>query len=92
MKICAGVFYGAEIKRVVIPSAVREIESLGFCYCANLEEVVCQSVEVPVIDTSNCSAFLGIPTTCILKVPAGCKSKYANSDWNNYFSVIMEIE
>ena len=92
VKICAGVFYGAEIKRVVIPSAVREIESLGFCYCANLEEVVCQSVEVPVIDTSNCSAFLGIPTTCILKVPAGCKSKYANSDWNNYFSVIMEIE
>ena len=81
-------YYYYNLKSVIIPAGVEYIESGAFMACQNLSNVICCATEPPVLEND---VFSGIPASSVLKVPAGSVTKYADSDWNGYFSTIEEI-
>ena len=73
---------------VTIGASIRNIKSSAFYGCTNLKTITCLAKEPPTLDGKDI-----FPTTATLLVPQGCKDKYINSDWNNYFNGrIKEME
>ena len=73
---------------ITIPSNVEYIDFGAFTNCTNLTTITCRAQKPPTLEGEDI-----FPTTATLLVPQGCKGKYINSDWNNYFDGrIKEIE
>ena len=74
------------LKQVIIPSSVTTIGTLAF-YRAPLEFVYVLSTTPPTL--SGQTAFMDVPSSCILYIPKGCKDAYESSDWVYYFTILV---
>lgn len=59
---------------ITIPSAVATIEASAFGYCKALESIHFLSTTPPTV--ANANAWSGLPTTCVIHVPAGTLADY----------------
>jgi hypothetical protein len=76
--------YGAlqkckKLKTVTIGSNCKTIDAWAFGYCESLTEIICMSKIAPTILYD--SAFRGISTTGILKIPTG-------SDYSSWLELL----
>ena len=82
---------------IVIPSSITNIVNCAFDGCNNIKTVTCLATEPPkftlFLEIFRIESVFPYPNDITLLVPKGCKDKYINSDWNNYFNGrIKEME
>ena len=82
-----GAFYGSAIRSVIIPKTVRSIDDRAFADCQQLQTVKSYIIEPK--DESD--AFLNIPSSATLYVPAGTKALYESLGGWNKFATIVEM-
>ena len=89
--IKTGTFTGcSKLTTITIPKNVIKIGDMAFHNCPNLITITCLAQEPPTLDGKDIFPY---PNDITLLVPKGCKDKYINSDWNNYFNGrIKEME
>lgn len=68
---------------VVIPANVMLIDEYAFSQCINLNSIVCEGEEPPLVVDN---AFLGVPKdNFTVEVPKGCVEKYRNArGWSDF--------
>lgn len=76
------------LKFVTIPNSVVSIGELAFEHCFELKEVTSLN---PIPPECGGYCFEDVPTTCVLKVPAGSKELYAEAEGWSQFINIVEI-
>ena len=81
-------FDGSAIRSVIIPKSVRGIEDGAFADCQQLQTVKSYIIE----PKDESSAFLNIPSSATLYVPAGTKALYESLGGWNLFTNIVEME
>ena len=73
---------------VVIPANVMLIDEYAFSQCVNLNSIVCEGEEPPLVVDN---AFLGVPKdNFTVEVPKGCVEKYRNARGWSEFKRIAE--
>ena len=82
---------------IVIPSSITNIVNSAFDGCNNIKTITCLAKEPPTIilflEIFRIESVFPYPNDITLLVPKGCKDKYINSDWSNYFNGrIKEME
>ncbi len=76
------------ITGIVIPEGVDIIDEIAFENCYNINSIVCQDEEPPVIRNN---AFLGVPKdNFTVEVPKGCVEKYREAEGWKEFKRIAE--
>ena len=76
------------LTRLTLSSSLKTIGDAVFAGCSNLSEIIAERTTAPTIQSST---FTGVDkSTCVVYVPAGCRSAYANSSYWNAFSNIKE--
>ena len=71
---------------LTLGSSVSTIGDRAFQYMYSLANVICRAETPPTLGEN---VFQGV-SGATLTVPQGCYNAYYNSDWRNYFPVIME--
>ena len=68
---------------IVIPASVMLINEYAFSQCINLNSIVCEGEEPPLVADN---AFLGVPKdNFTIEVPKGCVEKYRNArGWGDF--------
>ena len=68
---------------LVIPEGVVMIDNLAFAECVNLNSIICEGEEPPLVADN---AFLGVPKdNFTVEVPKGCVEKYRNArGWSDF--------
>ena len=82
-----GAFDRSKVRSVTIPSTVRSIDDRAFADCLLLQTVTSYIMEPK--DESD--AFLNIPSSATLYVPAGTKALYESLGGWNKFATIVEM-
>ena len=75
------------LSSLTIPSTVTTIEAQALMYCAGLCKLRFKSTTPPTV--ANANAFTGIPTDCIVEVPAASLEAYQNA--TNYSSIAAQM-
>jgi len=82
-KNCSG------IRSLTLPSSLKTIENEAFSGCTSLAEIIAKRTTPPTIVSTT---FEGVDkTACMVYVPEGCKSTYANATNWKVFSSIVEL-
>lgn len=72
-----------ELTGLIIPEGVLMIDEYAFSQCINLNSIVCEGEEPPLVADN---AFLGVPKdNFTIEVPKGCVEKYRNArGWGDF--------
>ena len=84
-------YYCYSLSSIVIPNSVTNIGDYAFCGCFGMAiYVFSQHTSVPTLASTD--AFLGIPSDCIIKVPASLYDEWiAATNWSTYASHIVAV-
>lgn len=81
-------FYGcASLREIDIPNGVTTINGQAFDGCSSLKRIRFRSITPPTV--ANANAFSGIPSDCVVEVPAASLSDYKNA--TNYGSIAAQM-
>ena len=70
---------------VTIPNSVTSIGGSAFYSCSGLKDVYCHAVDVPI----GKDAFINIPSSATLHVPAASIDAYKNTaPWSGFGSIV----
>ena len=80
-------FYNSGIQTLNVPENVTSIGTQAFQYCSQLVYLKFNSTTPPTV--ANANAFAGVPTTCIVEVPAGALATYQAA--TNYGTIAAQM-
>jgi hypothetical protein len=69
--------YCAALQSVILGSGLSEIKAQAFAGCKALQSITFKSTNPPTVANSN--AFLTVPSSCVITVPAGSLSAYQSA-------------
>lgn len=75
------------LKEVVLPDTVTTIDAQAFYNCYSMTRMRFKPTTPPTVENAN--AFTGIPTNCIVEVPAGTLATYQSA--TNYASIAAQM-
>ncbi len=75
------------LRHITIPQSITDIGASAFGYCNKLSRIKFLPVTPPTV--ANASAFNGIPTDCVVEVPAASFSEYQNA--TNYSGISAQM-
>ena len=78
------------LTEIIIPDSVTQIKGECFRYCYSLGMIKFEGSTPPTLNSSNC--FGGLPTDCIIYVPAGSLSSYTSAQYYPSSSTYTYIE
>ncbi|MBO5703178.1 MAG: leucine-rich repeat protein [Bacteroidaceae bacterium] len=78
------------LKSIIIPNSVLNIGGGAFYSCSGLTEIT-SYIPADYVFSININTFEGVLNNCVLKVPFGTRSKYANTEGWSRFSEIVEM-
>ena len=82
-------YYCLSLASITIPDSVTSIGGNAFYNCFGMAEYHLKPTTPPTLYSTN--AFSGIPSDCIIYVPAGCLEAYQNeTNWTTYASYMKE--
>lgn len=81
--------YCYSLSSITVPDSVTSIGNSVFSNCYGMAEYHLKPTTPPTLSNNN--AFQGIPSDCIIYVPAGCLEAYRNAtNWATYASKMQE--
>lgn len=81
-------FYNCySLRQVVLPEAVEKIQAQAFYNCYSMARLCFRALTPPTV--ANANAFTGIPTTCVVEVPAASLEAYQNA--TNYSGIAAQM-
>ncbi|MDE7386985.1 MAG: leucine-rich repeat protein, partial [Muribaculaceae bacterium] len=85
-------FHGCNSKIIVLGKSVESIGNAAFFY--SIKKVYCKAINPPILLQNSSGSVLTFDGsyTMILVIPRGCREAYIDSNWNNFFTDIQEVD